>query len=128
MNPKPNDSLSHLSEQAIAIYGGKVESVWQGFFDGVPSSLLRVRIMEAFRSSPLMDGREVLIPHPYARFKIRDKTFCGGSSAIYRPSVEDPVLVFVYDPPLNAARTLIFPRSPEIFFEARRDISSHLTH
>jgi hypothetical protein len=117
IDPKPNDSLSHLAEQAIAIYSGRIESISQGFFDGIPSSLLRVRTMEAFRSSPLIDEEEVLIPYPYARFKIGDRSFCGGSSAIYRPAVEDRVLVFVYDPPLNAARNLVFPRSPEIFFQ-----------
>jgi hypothetical protein len=27
------------------------------------------------------------------------------------------VLVFIYDPPTNADQTLVYPRSPELFFQ-----------
>lgn len=118
IDPKPNDSFSHLSENALAIYSGQIEEISQGFFDGLPSSLLRVRVTEAFRSSPLIDSQEVLIPYPYARFKIGASSFCGGSSSMFQPTSGDRVLVFIYDPPLNAAQNLVFPRSPEIFFQS----------
>jgi hypothetical protein len=36
---------------------------------------------------------------------------------MYQPTTGDQVLVFIYDPPLNAARTLVYPRSPELFFQ-----------
>lgn len=117
IDPKPNRSFSDLAEQALAIYRGRIEGVSQGFFDGIPSSLLRVRVMEAFRSSKLVAREEVLIPYPFARFKVGASTFCGGSGALYQPATGDQVLVFIYDSPLNAARTLIYPRSPELFFQ-----------
>jgi hypothetical protein len=117
IDPKPNRSFSDLAEQALAIYSGRIESISQGFFDGLPSSLLQVKVTEAFRSSDLVAMEKVLIPYPFARFKVGSSTFCGGSAAMYQPATGDQVLVFIYDPPLNAARTLVYPRSPEIFFQ-----------
>lgn len=117
IEPKPNRSFSDLAEQALAIYSGRIEDISQGFFSGLPSSLLQVKVTEAFRSSDLVAREEVLIPHPFARFKAGESTFCGGSAEMYRPVTGDQVLVFIYDPPLNVARTLIHPRSPELFFQ-----------
>ena len=59
-----------------------------------------------------------MIPYPFARFKIGESTYCGGSTEMYQPAIGDQVLVFIYDPPLNAARTLVYPRSPELFFQS----------
>jgi hypothetical protein len=117
IDPKPNRSFSDLAEQALAIYSGRIEGISQGFFDGLPSSLLQVKVTEAFRSSELVARQEVLIPYHFARFKAGASTFCGGSEAMYRPTTGDQVLVFIYDPPLNAARTLVYPRSLELFFQ-----------
>ena len=117
IDPKPNRSFSDLAEQALAVYSGRIESISQGFFDGLPSSLLQVKVTKAFRSSDLVAREQVLIPYPFARFKVGASTFCGGSAAMYQPATGDQVLVFIYDPPLNAARTLVYPRSPEIFFQ-----------
>ena len=66
MDPKPNRSFSDLTEQAIAIYSGRIEEVSTGFFGGIPSSLLRVKVAETFRSSPLVASGEVLVPYPFA--------------------------------------------------------------
>jgi hypothetical protein len=96
---------------------GRIEGISQGFFDGLPSSLLRVKVTEAFRSSKEVAKEEVLIPYPFARFKVGVSTFCGGSATLYQPAIGDQVLVFIYDPPLDAARTLVYPRSPELFFQ-----------
>jgi hypothetical protein len=117
IDPKPNRSLTDLAKHALAIYGGQIESISQGFFDGIPSSLLQVKVTEAFRSSEVVAREEILIPYPFARFRAGASTYCGGSSALYQPATGDRVLVFIYDPPLNAARTLIYPRSPELFFQ-----------
>jgi len=117
IDPKPNRSFSDLAGQALAIYRGRIEGISQGFFDGLPSSLLRVKVTEAFRSSKEVAKEEVLIPYPFARFKIGASIFCGGSAALYQPVTGDQVLVFIYDPPLDAARNLVYPRSPELFFQ-----------
>lgn len=117
MDPKPNRSLSDLAEQALAIYSGKIEGISQGFFSGLPSSLLRVKVTKAFRSSDLVASDEVLLPYPFARFKIGSSTFCGGFHGMFEPEVGDRVLVFIYDPPVNVAQTLVYPRSPELFFQ-----------
>jgi hypothetical protein len=117
IEPKPNHSLSDLSEQALAIYSGRIEGISQGFFSGLPSSLLQVKVTEAFRSSDLVASDEVLIPYPFARFKIGSSTFCGGPESMFQPAVGNRVLVFIYDPARNAAQTLVHPRSPELFFQ-----------
>jgi hypothetical protein len=117
IDPKPNRSFADLAKQALAIYSGRIEGISQGFFDGLPSSLLRVKVTEAFRSSDLVAREEVLIPYPFARFKVGASTYCGGSAEMYQPATGDQVLVFIYDPPLDAARTLVYPRSPELFFQ-----------
>jgi hypothetical protein len=117
IDPKPNRSFSDLTAQALAIYSGRIEGISQGFFDGLPSSLLQVRVEEAFRSSDLVAREEVLIPYPFARFRIGSSAFCGGFYAMFEPAVGDRVLVFIYDPPVNAAQTLVYPRSPELFFQ-----------
>jgi hypothetical protein len=117
MDPKPNRSLSDLTEQALAIYSGRIEGISQGFFSGLPSSLLRVKVTKAFRSSDLVARDEVLVYYPLARFTIGSSTFCGGFHGMFEPAVGNRVLVFVYDPPTNAAQTLVYPRSPELFFQ-----------
>jgi hypothetical protein len=116
-HPKPNGSLSDLDQQALAIYRGRIESISPGFFDGLPYSLLQVEVTDALRSSELVARNEILIPYPFAQFKIGSSTFCGGDPRKYRPTIGDEVLVFVYDTPLNSDRTLVYPRSPEIFFQ-----------
>lgn len=117
IEPKPNHSLSDLAQQALAIYSGRIEGISQGFFSGLPSSLLRVKVTKAFRSSALVASDEVLIPYPFARFRIGSSIFCGGPPTMFQPTVGDRVLVFIYDPGRNADQTLIHPRSPELFFE-----------
>jgi hypothetical protein len=118
INPKPNGSFSQLTKQALAIYSGRIESISQGFFDGLPSSLLQVKVTETFRSSEEVAKEQVLIPYPFARFRVGASTFCGASPETYQPAKGDEVLVFIYDPPLNAAGTLIYPRSPEFFIQS----------
>jgi hypothetical protein len=118
IDPKPNRSFTDLAKQALAIYSGRIEGISQGFFDGLPSSLLQVKVTEAFRSSELVAREEVLIPYPFARFKAGASAYCGGSAGMYQPATGDQVLVFIYDPPLNSARTLVYPRSPELFFQS----------
>jgi hypothetical protein len=118
INPKPNGSFSQLTQQALAIYSGRIESISQGFFDGFPSSLLQVKVTETFRSSEGIAKEQVLIPYPFARFRVGASTFCGAFPETYQPAKGDQVLVFIYDPPLNAAGTLIYPRSPESFIQS----------
>ncbi|MFL6236876.1 MAG: hypothetical protein ACJ76N_27340 [Thermoanaerobaculia bacterium] len=118
IDPKPNNSFSDLTEQALAIYSGRIEGISQGFFSGLPSSLLQVKVTKAFRSSDLVAREEVLIPYPFARFKIGSSTFCGGPESMFQPAVGDRVLVFIYDPGRNADQTLVHPRSPELFFQS----------
>jgi hypothetical protein len=117
MDPKPNRSFSDLAEQALAIYSGRIEGISQGFFSGLPSSLLQVKVTQAFRSSDLVASDEILVYYPFARFKIGSSTFCGGPESMFQPAVGDRVLVFIYDPPTNAAQTLVYPQSPELFFQ-----------
>jgi hypothetical protein len=118
MDPKPNRSLSDLAEQALAIYSGRIEGISQGFFSGLPSSLLRVKVTKAFRSSNLVASDEILIYYPFARFKVGSSTFCGGFHGMFEPAAGDRLLVFIYDPPVDAAQTLVYPRSPELFFQS----------
>lgn len=117
IDPKPNRSFSDLAEQALAIYSGRIERISQGFFSGIPSSLLQVKVTKAFRSSDQVASDEILIPYPFAHFKIGPSTFCGGFHGIFEPAVGDRVLIFIYDPPTNAAQTLVYPQSPELFFQ-----------
>jgi len=116
MDPKPNRSLPDLAGQAIAIYRGRIGGIAQGFFGGVPSSLLRVEITQAFRQSDQVAKEVVWVPHPQARFQMGDLTVCGGAKG-YEPAEGDQVLVFVYDPPVDADHALVVPRGPEIFFQ-----------
>jgi len=116
MDPKPNRALPDLAEQAIAIYRGRIGGIAQGFFGGVPSSLLRVEITKSFRQSDQVAKEVVWIPYPQARFQMGDLTVCGGSKG-YEPAEGDQVLVFVYDPPVDADHALVIPSGPEIFFQ-----------
>jgi len=70
IDPKPNRSFSDLTEQALAIYSGRIEGISQGFFSGIPSSLLQVKVTEAFRPSDRVASEEVLIQYPFAHFRI----------------------------------------------------------
>jgi hypothetical protein len=117
IGPKPNGSLADLDQQALAIYRGRIETIASGFFDGLPSSLLAVEVTKVHRSSARVARGTVLIPYPFAKFKVGASTFCGGDPKRYQPAVGDQVLVFIYDEPLNVERTLLLPRSAELFFQ-----------
>ena len=119
LNPKDNSTFSSLMNNAMAIYAGEITAVSPGFFGGLPSSLLTVRVGEVLRASKLIDVMELLVPYPVARFRIGRSTFCGGAPDSFIPTSGDQVVVFVYDPPLDRSRTLVSPLAQELLIETQ---------
>ena len=116
-NPKPNQTFKDLKDNAMGVYSGHVVNVIQGFFDGLPASLLHVEVENRLRSAKSVHQGELWVVYPYARFQIGDVKFCTGVESMDRPAMGDRILVFVYGPPLDAGRKLIVPEPQEIFFE-----------
>jgi hypothetical protein len=117
VNPKPNQSFKDLKTHAIGAYSGRVVNVTQGFFDGLPSSLLQVQVENRLRAANSVHQDELWVVYPYARFQVGDVKFCTGVASMDRPEIGDRILVFLYNPPLDAGRKLVVPEPQEIIFQ-----------
>lgn len=87
----PQASIRAVAVAARAIHLARVVEVVPGFFDGLPASVLRLKIDDA--KSPVPD---VLVVYPAARFTTENLRFCRYDSeyASEPPRVDDTVLLF----------------------------------
>lgn len=107
---KPHETLEHLVEESLVIVKGEVAEVSQGFFDGVPASLLTLREPELLKASDEYSFDTVYVRYPFAAFEIGERSFCTADPRYtYRPAPGDRVLVFGYYPPRNIERNVLEP-------------------
>ncbi|HXU44277.1 MAG TPA: hypothetical protein VN783_02020 [Thermoanaerobaculia bacterium] len=118
LEPKPNGSLEDLERHSLAIYVGTVEEIRPGFWSGIPYSLLAVKVTEVFRSSASIASDFVYVPVPTANFSLGGRRYCTDGTRGYRPKLGDRALLFLYDPALDTAKSLVFPRFGETVFES----------
>ena len=86
----PSVSIHDLAEKANVIVFGTVKDVIQGFFEGLPASLMRLAPFGA------EDGRgDVYFVYPSAQFTVAGRSFCRTDSRYVRaPERGDTVLLF----------------------------------
>jgi hypothetical protein len=115
---KANNSLEDLTTNAIAVYRGHIQRIIPGFSEGVPQSLLQIKIEETLRQ-PTEERRlaVLFVLHPWARFWIGDQPFCTGVAPIHEPRLGDRVLFFRYDPSLSPTLAVFAPELEELAFE-----------
>jgi hypothetical protein len=120
LEPKPNRTLADLVDRSRSILSGRVTQVEQGFFDGLPYSLLQITVNEALRAASGEPAPHVVYAaYPYARFVIDDEVYCTGMTDAFAPSAGDRVLFFVYDDSLDSDVPLYAPKLEELAFESR---------
>jgi hypothetical protein len=115
---KANNSLEDLTKNAVAVYRGHIQRIIPGFSEGVPQSLLQIKVDETLRQPPGERRFAVLfVLHPWARFWIADQPFCTGVAPTHEPREGDRVLFFRYDPSLSPALGVFAPELEEVVFE-----------
>ncbi len=117
IDPKPNGTLEDLQRYSKAIYSGEITELRHGFFGGVPYSLARFRVTARYRTSESISTDQIEVPIPFANFSIGSNRFCTNGTMGYRPSVGDRAILFLYDPAIDAARSLVIPKYSETIFE-----------
>ena len=125
---RPNDwpdrkspsTIDDLVRSSNAIYEGKVSAIVPGFFDGQPSSLLRVEVANALKSSAAYDPAAGLyVPYPAANFTIGNTRFCARPMhSNHEPRVGDRVLIFALHPPADDRGRLLHIESGDLLFES----------
>lgn len=119
LEPKPNGTLADLVDQSRAILSGRVTQVEQGFFDGLPYSLLQISVTDVLHASSEEPApRVVYVAYPYARFAVDDEIYCTGMTGAFEPGPGARVLFFVYDEPLDSGVPLYAPDLEELVFES----------
>lgn len=123
---RPNDwpdgkspsTLDELVRSSNAIYEGKVSAIVPGFFDGQPSSLLRVEVTNALKSSPAYDPAAGLyVPYAAANFTIGTTRFCARPMySDHEPRLGDRVLIFALHPPADDRGRLLHIESGDLLF------------
>lgn len=115
---KANNSLEDLTTNSVAVYRGHIQRIIPGFSDGVPQSLLQIKVDETLRQPPGERRLGLLfLIHPWARFWIGDQPFCTGVAPTHEPREGDRVLFFRYDPSLSPALGVFAPELEEVVFE-----------
>jgi hypothetical protein len=107
---RPSNSFDDLMRESTDIVAGRVLAIREGFFRGVPASLLRVNITQVYRDSGTINlvDRTVFVAYPYATLRIGEQTYCtrpNGSTV--HPAVGDRVLLFDYLPGEGVSHSVI---------------------
>jgi hypothetical protein len=112
-------SLESMLSTAAAVYRGRVTGKAEGFNGTNPSTLLRIEITRALRTSPgLPNSGPVEVLYPTADFSIEGKRFCNaGLIPGFAPAIGDEVLLFPYDPPRDTTGTFLNIQPQQLIFE-----------
>lgn len=113
-----NSTLEDLAANSVAVYRGHIQRIIPGFSEGVPQSLLQIKVDETLRQ-PAEERRlaVLFVLHPWARFWIAGQPFCTGVAPIHEPRLGDQVLFFRYDPSLSPTLAVFAPELEEVVFE-----------
>lgn len=116
----PAQNLGDLLRNGRSIFSGNVEAVEPGFFRGIPSSLLKVKVTKWLRSSVMEEEVDhIYVYHPEAYFSLGAQQFCGRSlGSQVRPG--DRILVFNYSDLSAGQEILVTPREEQVFIETSK--------
>jgi hypothetical protein len=116
--PKTNRTLADLIANSKAIYLGRVQKIEPGFSEGVPQSLLRIKVDETLRAAP-DERREshLFLVYPWARFWLGDQPFCTGVAGTHEPAEGDQILFFRYDSSISEVLPVFVPELGELVFQ-----------
>lgn len=107
---KPHETLEDLVRESVVVVAGEVAEVSQGFFDGVPASLLTLQEPEILKASEEYSLGTVYVRYPFAAFRVGDRSFCTSDPRYpHQPVPGDRLVVFGYFPPRNLERNVLEP-------------------
>jgi hypothetical protein len=94
-------SLDEVLGNSLAIYRGRVIGRAEGFYRGIPGTLLKVAVTTRFKA-PATHGHpdEILLYYPYAHFTIGHVTVCKRDANYppIPPDLGDEIFFFAYGP------------------------------
>lgn len=112
------ESFADLVDKALAIVRGTVAETRQGFFDGVPFTLLLLRNPEVLKTQEDLDFAVAYVAYPRAAFRVGGDAFCTADAAFPKlPALGDELLVFSLTKPRDLAGRTLEPESFELIVE-----------
>lgn len=95
-------SITDGLEHAGSIYAGRIVEIEVGFRDGVPESLLAVKVTQTFKGKLYSASETIYVFYPQARFSVGSAVFCNrGPRADYTPQVGDSIILMPAYVPLE---------------------------
>jgi hypothetical protein len=95
-----NATFRDLTTEASAVLNGRVVARDEGFFRGIPASLVRISVSTVFRQSPdfTTPSQDVYLIYPYANLRVNGSMHCTRARLPFEPMAGDRVLIFKYLP------------------------------
>ncbi|MGH9458424.1 MAG: hypothetical protein ACRD2J_12400 [Thermoanaerobaculia bacterium] len=115
------DRRSSVFREMVAsaedVYVVRVIGASDGFYDGLPASLLHVRVLETWRfSGKFNPNRPTYIVYPDASFAIGELSYCRKDHRYpARPESGSRLIIFRYDSLTDRQRQIIQPHPWELF-------------
>jgi hypothetical protein len=122
--PIENDDVPAISDfmsavaYARAIFSGKVVTITPGFIDGLPASLLEVRVADRVKGRDVYaSSASIYVAYPAARFAAGGKQYCiRPRFNSHMPQIGDDVLVFALRGPADEQRQIARVESRDLLF------------
>lgn len=123
---RPYRTWPELTTNASAIIRGKIVASTPGFEFARPVTILEIGVSETIARQPgFPELRVVRVMNGEADFDIGGVRFCSaGPIAGFTPGVGDDVIVFAYEPPIDAAGTFILTAPEQLVFGRRNRVFS----
>jgi hypothetical protein len=98
---RPNSTVDEILAESVDVISGRIVAMREGFYRGVPASLIKVAILENHRQSGTVkqvDG-SVFLVYPYATLRVAGVTYCTRPrQPLPYPVVGDRLIIFNYLP------------------------------
>ncbi len=117
------NSLEDLARNSVAVFEGTVIDRSVGFADGIPATLLQVKVDKVVKAGPQLAiagaGDLLYVAYPVAELDLKGLKLCKSDELLLKeiPKTGDKILALPLAGPLNEDRNMIYLNSQEIFVQ-----------
>jgi len=119
LNPPPHHTLEDLVDHSVTIVSGTVVGRKPGFLNGTPGYLLRLKVLDTFKTSAQIGPRDfIYFFYPKGEFEAGGYRFCVVQPELPAvPWLGDRLLIMPLYPPLDESQSILRVRFDQIFIE-----------